>query len=444
MKLYNSMSRQVEEFKPIRDNEVSMYVCGPTVYNYVHIGNARPIIIFDVLRRVFEYQGYQVYHMSNYTDVDDKIIKRALEEGVSEHEISEKYIAAYDKVRSDLHALTPTYKPRVTQTMDQIIAFIAELIEKDFAYEVNGDVYFRVDKITEYGTLSGNTVDDLKVGARIEENSAKESPLDFALWKKTDVGIKWSSPWSEGRPGWHTECVVMINDKFEQGLIDIHGGGTDLKFPHHENEIAQSLALNNNRIAHTWMHNAMLNIDGAKMSKSVGNVMWAKTMIEEYGANVIRWMMMSTHYRMILNITDEALNTAKTELDKIYMPIKQYSIKAQLANQSIGGEVVIEYMEPFMAALNNDLTISNAMSEIYEMVKKLNSSLRVKEINYQEAGMLYTTLLKMLEILGIFFDEIHLSADDKAVFKQWNEAKANKDYESADKYRNILIERKLV
>ena len=273
MKLFNTLTNKKEEFKPLKEGEVSIYVCGPTVYNYVHIGNTRPMIVFDVLRRTFEYLGNKVTFVSNFTDVDDKIIKAAKQEGITEKELTDKYIKAYEDVRRGLNLEFPTYAPRVTETMDQIISFIQKLVDKGYAYVVDGDVYFRVSKVKEYGELSGIKIEDLVAGAseRVEDKGVKEETTDFALWKKTDEGIQFDSPWSKGRPGWHTECVVMINDIFENGRIDIHGGGQDLKFPHHENEIAQSRALNGHPIADTWMHNQMININNEKMSKSLGN-----------------------------------------------------------------------------------------------------------------------------------------------------------------------------
>ena len=269
IRLYNTLSGKIEEFKPIKPNEVSMYVCGPTVYNHAHIGNARPIIVFDTLRRLFEAQGYMVKYVSNYTDVDDKIIKKAHEENVTEGVVSARYIEAYQKVRDSLNTEPLFATPRVTETMDEIIHFIDKLVQTGHAYQVGGDVYFRVGSVSSYGSFSKQNLEDLQVGARIEENTKKENPLDFALWKETDMGIKWQSPWGEGRPGWHTECVVMIHKEFGD-QIDIHGGGMDLRFPHHENEVAQSQALFHNSIAHYWLHNAMININGEKMSKSLG------------------------------------------------------------------------------------------------------------------------------------------------------------------------------
>ena len=443
MYLYNSLTNQKEELKPIRENEVSMYLCGPTVYNYPHVGNTRNMIVADVLRRSLEFQGYKVEQMVNFTDVDDKIINRAKEEGVSESEVSEKYIKAYNEIRSNLNVLFPTYTPRVTETMDEIIDFIDRLVKKGAAYEVDGDVYFDVENSEEYGELSKNTVEDLKVGARVDENDKKKSPLDFALWKRMEEGLRWDSPWGQGRPGWHTECVVMINKQFEHGQIDIHMGGSDLKFPHHENEVAQSRALNGHTIANYWVHNAMLNVNGAKMSKSLANGLLANEMIAMHGGNPIRWMMLNTHYRLALNFSDEVLDTAKKELEKIYMPIKQLEIKSQLANIDYVGNYDEEAMKPFIDALNDDLNISNAITIIYEVVKELNQLIRTREINYELALNKEATLLKMLEILGIFFPQIKLTEEDKETFNKWNAAKAEKNFEEADKYRAVLVEKGL-
>ena len=443
MYLYNSLTNQKEEVKPIKENEISMYLCGPTVYNYPHVGNTRNMIVFDVLRRSLEFQGYNVRQMVNFTDVDDKIINRAKEEGVSESEVSEKYINAYNQIRANLNVLMPTYTPKVTETMDEIIDFIDRLVKNGSAYEVDGDVYFDVESDKYYGELSKNTIEDLKVGARVDENDKKKSPLDFALWKKMEEGLRWESPWGEGRPGWHTECVVMINKQFDNGLIDIHMGGTDLKFPHHENEIAQSRSLNDNTIANYWIHNAMLNVNGAKMSKSLANGLLANEMIDMHGGNAIRWMMLNTHYRLALNFSDEVLDTAKKELEKIKTPIKQLEIKAQLANVEYVGKYDEEAMKPFIDALNDDLNISNAITVVYEVVKELNQLIRTREINYELAKDKEATLVKMLEVLGIFFPEIKLTEEDKETFNKWNAAKAEKNFDEADKYRAILVERGL-
>lgn len=405
MKIFNTLTNKKEEFKPLREGEVSIYVCGPTVYNYVHIGNTRPMIVFDVLRRTFEYLGYKVTFVSNFTDVDDKIIKAAKAEGITEKELTDKYIAAYEDVRRNLNLLFPTYAPRVTNTMDAIIKFIDNLVKSGYAYEVDGDVYFRVSKIDEYGQLSGIKIEDLVAGAseRIDENDKKEESTDFALWKKTDEGIRFDSPWSKGRPGWHTECVVMINDIFEGGKIDIHGGGQDLKFPHHENEIAQSMACHHHPIAHTWMHNQMINIDNQKMSKSLGNVIWAKDMVAELGCNVVKWFMLSSHYRNPLNLTEEVLNSVKKEVAKVDNVIKSVSLYLQvnhIANENYNKAAV----DGMVGALEDDLNTSLALTKILDQVKKLNLAFRQKEKNDKAIAIEYQTLLKMTAVIGFVFE----------------------------------------
>lgn len=444
IQLYNTKTSKIEEFKSIKENEVSMYVCGPTVYNHAHIGNARPIITFDTLRRLFEAEGYKVKYVSNFTDVDDKIIKKAHDEGVDETVIAQRYIDAYQMVRSALHTETLDATPRVTETMDEIVAFIDELVKKGFAYEIQGDVYFRVNAVDTYGEISKQNIEDLKVGARIEENSKKESPLDFALWKKTDMGIKWKSPWGEGRPGWHTECVVMIGKEFEGQQIDIHGGGMDLKFPHHENEVAQSRALHHHPIAHTWMHNAMVNIDGEKMSKSLGNVAWAKDVIEALGADLVRWLMLSVHYRGELSFSDATIDAARTELTKVQTALRQARIKAQTRGVSLHNEKNLEAWNAFLNAMNDDLNTPNAYGVIYETVKLLNQSLRVKEIQWDILAGYVNSIEAMLQVLGVECEKILLSKDDVQLFEQWNEAKANKDFELADQFRKDLISRGLI
>lgn len=443
IKLYNSKSLKLEEFKSIKPNEVSMYVCGPTVYNHAHIGNARPIIVFDTLRRFFEAEGYKVKFVSNYTDVDDKIIKKALEENISEADVSLRYIQAYEKVREELNTLELDAKPKVTDTIDEIIEFIDKMVKSGNAYEVDGDVYFRVNSIEDYGSISNQSLDDLQAGARIEENDKKESPFDFTLWKKTKEGIMWDSPWGKGRPGWHTECVVMIEDNFD-GMIDIHGGGVDLKFPHHENEAAQNMAVNHNHIANYWIHNAMINIDGNKMSKSLGNVTWAIDVINKLGSNLTRWFILSVHYRKELNFTDEAIETAKKELDKILLALKNARIKLSLNNVSLTNEKDEESYKNFLNELSDDLNTPNAYSVIYDTVKKLNNSTRLKELDYNTIGKLINSIESMLYVLGIRYNKYDLSIEEKELFNKWNQAKSNKDFETADKYREKLIEKELI
>ena len=442
MKLFNSMNQTIEEFKPIHEHEVNMYVCGPTVYNYPHIGNARPIVVFDTLKRTFQALGYKVKMVSNYTDVDDKIIKVAKECGVSEKEITEKFIKAYNDDRLALHAMMPDAAPRVTETMDAIIAFIELLVKKGHAYEIDGDVYFRVNSVESYGKLSNQQIDDLMVGARIDENSKKENPLDFTLWKRTDEGIQWNSPWSVGRPGWHTECVVMINKEFHgEHTIDIHGGGMDLKFPHHENEIAQSRAAYETPIANYWIHNGMVNIDGEKMSKSLGNVIWAKDMIEKIGGNVLRWVFLSSHYRSPLNINEEAIETAKKELQKVQTSLKQAYVKLALADVEITDEAEDTLLTPFMDAMQDDMNTPNAFAALFETVKVLNQTIRQREVDLTFLQRIVKTVETMLDVLGIENNRLILSDEDKELHHKWKAAVKEKDFATADDYRARLIEK---
>lgn len=442
MRIFNSMNQRVEEFKPLHEHEVHMYVCGPTVYNYPHIGNARPIVVFDTLKRTFQAIGYNVKMVSNYTDVDDKIIKVAKECGVSEAEITEKFINAYNNDRLSLHAAMPDAAPRVTETMDAIIAFIKLLVDKGHAYEIEGDVYFRVNSVESYGKLSNQQVDDLLVGARIDENSKKENPLDFTLWKKTEEGIKWDSPWSVGRPGWHTECVVMINQEFDnEHTIDIHGGGMDLKFPHHENEIAQSRAAYDSPIANYWIHNGMVNIDGEKMSKSLGNVIWAKDMIAKIGGNVLRWVMLSAHYRAPLNINEEAIETAKKELNRVATAMKQAYVKLGLADVTMNEVYDETQLAPFLDAMQDDMNTPNAFAAAFETVKVLNQALRQKDSDLMLVKALVRTLENMMDVLGIEIPRLTMSEEDKQLHRQWKAAVKEKDFDTADQYRAKLIEK---
>ena len=441
MKLYNTYSLKVEEFVPIKPGEVSMYVCGPTVYNHAHIGNARPIVVFDTLRRTFEALGYKVKFVSNFTDVDDKIINKALEEGVSEKEIAERYIKAYNDVRNSLNIIPVDVTPRVTETMDDIIEFIDKLVKNGNAYEVNGDVYFSVDSDPKYGELSHQKLDELDAGARVEENSQKKNPFDFALWKKTDKGIKWDSPWGEGRPGWHTECVVMIGKEFNHQMIDIHGGGKDLKFPHHENEVAQSECVNCHRLANYWVHNGMLETNGGKMSKSLGNTQWAKDVIAENGANLTRWLLLSAKYRDALIYSPETFEACKTELTKIETALKQVEVKAQLANVEFDEKYDEEKYQEFLDQMADDLNTPNAYMVIFDTVKLLNQALRVKEIDWANVSKEYNAIKKMLYILGIYIDKVELDEEAKDLYTKWNNAKAEKNFEEADKYRNALMEK---
>lgn len=444
MRLFNTLTNKKEEFKPIEEGKVSIYICGPTVYNHAHIGNTRPMIVFDVLRRTFEYLGNDVTFVSNYTDVDDKIIKAAKEEGITEKELTDKYIKAYEDIRAGLNIEDPTYKPRVTETMPEIIDFIQALIDKGYAYEVDGDVYFRVTKVKEYGMLSGIKVEDLIAGASDRtlsvDDKKKESTTDYALWKKTDEGIQFDTPWSKGRPGWHTECVVMINKLFKDGKIDIHGGGQDLKFPHHENEIAQSMAYNGHPIANYWMHNQMINIDGEKMSKSLGNVLWAKDLIVELGCNVFKWLMLSTHYRNPLNLTDDVIAGVRKEVSKVENATKNASLYLQV-NHVPAHDYKKETVDAMVNSLEDDLNTSLALTQILDQVKVLNQVMRVREKDNDVIATEYATLVKMGDVLGFLFEGTKLSEDDIALYEEWNAYKKEKNFDEADRVRKELTER---
>nr|WP_279068050.1 cysteine--tRNA ligase [Catenibacterium mitsuokai] len=444
MRLFNTLTNKKEEFKPIEEGKVSIYICGPTVYNHAHIGNTRPMIVFDVLRRTFEYLGNDVTFVSNYTDVDDKIIKAAKEEGITEKELTDKYIKAYEDVRAGLNIEDPTYKPRVTETMPEIIDFIQALIDKGYAYEVDGDVYFRVTKVKEYGMLSGIKVEDLIAGASDRtlsvDDKKKESTTDYALWKKTDEGIQFDTPWSKGRPGWHTECVVMINKLFKDGKIDIHGGGQDLKFPHHENEIAQSMAYNGHPIANYWMHNQMINIDGEKMSKSLGNVLWAKDLIVELGCNVFKWLMLSTHYRNPLNLTDDVIAGVRKEVSKVENATKNASLYLQV-NHVPAHDYKKETVDAMVNSLEDDLNTSLALTQILDQVKVLNQVMRVREKDNDVIATEYATLVKMGDVLGFLFEGTKLNEDDIALYEEWNAYKKEKNFDEADRVRKELTER---
>ena len=439
MKIYNTKTLKKEEFKPITDGEVKMYVCGPTVYDNVHIGNVRPVVVFDTLRRTFEELGYKVKYVSNYTDVDDKIIRRSKELGISEKELTDEMIAAYNDIRHKLNAADLYKTPRVTETMDEIISFIDGLVDKGAAYEKDGDVYFRTSSVADYGSLSNQNLDDLQVGARIEENDLKESPLDFALWKKTEDGIKWPTRYSIGRPGWHTECVVMINKELGS-LIDIHGGGKDLKFPHHENERAQSMAINNSELANYWVHSGMIDINGVKMSKSLGNFITAKDILSKVDPMVLRWFLLATQYRDDVNVSDEIIESSKAELTKIITAYKQACVKLEVNNIKVAGMNEDAYKR-FMDAMADDLNTPNAYAVIFEIVKNINQLVRVKEVNFEALGKEVNTLVRCMNVLGIVLPDILMSDDDKKMYQEWMDAKSVKDFEKADKLRAQLSQK---
>ena len=417
-----------------------MYVCGPTVYNYPHIGNMRPVVVFDTLRRFLSYIGYKVTYVSNFTDVDDKIIKQAQKEGKTEKELTEFYIQEFLKVTKLIGSEKPTITPKVTEYINKIIDYVNRLVELDAAYVIDGDVYFRVSKIKDYGSLSGINVEDLIVGARIEENSKKESPLDFALWKTTTEGIKWNSPWGEGRPGWHTECCVMIDTIFPDHLIDIHGGGYDLKFPHHENEIAQAEAMHQNKIAHYWMHNAFINFGNEKMSKSLGNVVYAKDMLEQYGGPVTRLVILNAHYRQPVNFTEETVNAAKQEVSKMQMAYRQMALQLQVNNVNLE-EGKPEYISKFIESLADDLNTANALAELYNLIKESNQTIRSREIDFNKLNNQFKTLTDMFYVLGLNIEYVKLSDDDRTLYNQYLEAKQEKNFAKSDEIRQILMEK---
>lgn len=444
VRLYNSYSRQTEVLKPLVEGQVSLYVCGPTVYNYIHIGNTRPVVVFDILKRFLRAIGYRVIHMSNITDVDDKIIQAAQHEHVSEKEITTRYTAAYFDSVHQLHAIPAEMTPYVTDHMPEIIAYIGHLIQLGYAYEVNGDVYFRVGKVENYGQMANISSEDLKVGARIEENKDKESPLDFTLWKATQQGIRWQSPWSEGRPGWHTECAVMIDKNFPNGRVDIHGGGFDLRFPHHENEIAQSQAIHHHAIASIWMHNGFINIDDVKMSKSLGNVKLAKDILSQFGGNVVRMIMVTTHYRAPVNFTDDVVAGAQAEWNKIETVLRQASVYIQRHHLNQGA-IALNHsplFNDFLTAMAQDLNTPNAITVVFEQVKQLNLALRKND--HASILMHNQTLNDMVYILGLVPELPVISDADELLFQQWEAAKAAKDFVTADHYRQTLISKKLL
>ena len=438
MKIYNSLTDKIEEFKPIKENEVTMYVCGPTVYNYVHIGNMRPVITFDMVYKYFKYLGYKVTYASNFTDINPKIITMAKEMGITEREVANKFIDAYLKDLESYNCSKIDKRPTVIEHLDDIFAFIERLIEKDYAYEKDGDVYFRVNKIKDYGILSNQNVSELEAGSRVDIDGKKEDPLDFALWRKTTEGEQFNSPWGKGIPGWHTECVVMINSIFGN-KIDIHGGGVDLKFPHHENEIAQSMALNNNHLANYWMHNGHINVNGEKMSKSLGNFILAKDFIKMHDANIIKIALFKTHYRLPLNFTDELFNEANNIDNKIYNALKSAKLLLVLNNiYSIETNVKDEKFEEYM---NDDFNTPNVITYLLELLKELNIEIRQKGENVL---LLYNKILMITSVLGLVYSLPEITKEDVENYNKWQEYRKEKDFENADIYRNKLIEKNII
>lgn len=436
MRIYNSLTDKLEEFKPLKEGQVSMYVCGPTVYNYVHIGNMRPVITFDMIRNYLEYLGYKVTYASNFTDINPKIIAAAKTLEITEREVANKFIQAYLDDLAAYECGRIDYHPTVLENLNNIYDFITKLLEKGYAYEVDGDVYFRVSKIKDYGCLSNNSLEELESGARVEVDEKKEDPLDFALWRKSLDGEHFDSPWGPGIPGWHTECVVMINSLFGS-KIDIHGGGVDLKFPHHENEIAQSMALNDNHLANYWIHNGHINVEGVKMSKSLGNFILAKDFIKNHKPNVIKLAMFKTHYRLPFNIKEELLNECNLINDKIYNSLKQANLLIQIKNLEANKITKDDNINKIM---DEDFNTPNLITYLLELVKELNSNIR----SNKDITTTYDKILLITKILGLHYEFTTLTASDKTLYQNWLEAKKNKDFNTADTIREDLINRNII
>ena len=453
MKLYNTLSRKKEEFKPIEEGKVKMYVCGPTVYNFIHIGNARPFIIFDTLRRYLEYRGYDVTFVQNFTDVDDKIIKRGHEENITPEEVANKYINEYFVDADGLGIKRASVHPRVTDNIEQIIAFVKELEDKGYAYAVNGDVYFDTKKFKDYGKLSGIKQEELEAGARIEVNDQKRHPMDFVLWKAKKEGEPgWASPWGEGRPGWHIECSVMSN-RYLGETIDIHAGGQDLKFPHHENEIAQSEARSGKNFSNYWLHNEYINVNNEKMSKSLGNFFTVREISEIYDLEVVRLFMLSTHYRNPINFSDEILNQSKAGLERLYNAkervefiISKLNDNAENADELKLEEELNSFRQRFIEAMDDDLNTADALSIIFELARFMNSNVNenaTKEFANKVLGE-FNELTGVLNIVNKKHEEDMLDEEIEALIQKRTDAKKNKDFKLADEIRNELLEKGIV
>ena len=455
MKVFNTLTKKKEEFVPLEEGKVRMYVCGPTVYNYIHIGNARPMIVFDTVRRYFEYKGYDVNYVSNFTDVDDKIIKKAIEEQVSAQEISQRYIAECKKDMAGMNVKPATKHPLATEEICGMVEMISELIEKGYAYEKNGTVYFSTRKFKDYGKLSHKNLDDLRSGGRsllVSGEDEKEDPLDFVLWKPKKEGEPfWKSPWSDGRPGWHIECSVMSR-KYLGEQIDIHAGGEDLIFPHHENEIAQSEAANGKEFARYWMHNAFLNIDNRKMSKSLGNFRTVREISEQYDLQVLRFFMMSAHYRSPLNFSAELMEASKNGLERILNATDNLKhLIASVATEEMSAEEkeafskTDAYVEEFEKAMDDDFNTADAIAAIFELVKYANTTATAESSKEYLRGLL-DRIVKLGDVLGLILDkkEELLDADIEKLIEERQAARKAKDFARADAIRDELLEKGII
>ena len=447
MQVYNTLTNRKEEFVPIEEGKVKMYVCGPTVYNYFHIGNARPFVVFDTLRRYFKYRGYEVKFVQNFTDVDDKIINRAKEEGVTAPEVSEKYIKEYFEDAGALNVVKADVHPKVSEHIAEIIDFVQTLIDKGYAYEADGDVYYSTRKFEDYGKLSGQNIDDLESGARIAIGEVKKDPLDFALWKarKEESEIAWESPWGMGRPGWHIECSTMAK-KHLGDTIDIHGGGQDLTFPHHENEIAQSEACNGVPFANYWMHNGYITVDNVKMSKSLGNFFTVRDIRKEYTGDFIRFFLLSGHYRSPINFSDELMKSSKVGYDRIATAIEtlEFLIKNG-TDEAMDGEseklaALDKYRERFIEVMDDDLNTADAISIIFEMVTEINVAVR-DGASKSYAKEALARIHELTEVLGVFKEadeEEGLGDDIQALIDERQAARKEKNWARADEIRDQL------
>ncbi len=445
MKIYNTMTRKKEELVPINGKNIGIYACGPTVYNLIHIGNARPICSFDVLRRYLKYRGYNVKYVQNFTDVDDKIIKKSIEEGIPASEVSEKYIAEYFKDAHGLNVMDADVHPKVTQSMDIIIDIVKTLVEKGYAYESNGDVYFRTLKFRDYGKLSGMPIEDLQAGARIDISEHKENPLDFAVWKAAKEGEPyWESPWGKGRPGWHIECSAM--SRYHIGdTIDIHCGGQDLIFPHHENEIAQSECATGCKFANYWMHNGYINIDNKKMSKSLGNFFTAREVAEKYGYETVRYMMVQAHYRSPINYCVELLDACKASLERLYNC--RETLDRAIGNAADGSvtaeakEIFDKRREQFITAMDDDLNTADAIAAVFELVRDINTmsaSASVSKQQLEAAAKLFDELTGILGLLYNRKSENDIPQEILDLAEQRKAARKEKNFSLADELRDKI------
>ncbi|WP_163971923.1 cysteine--tRNA ligase [Oceanobacillus halotolerans] len=451
--IYNTLTREKETFQPINDDKVMMYVCGPTVYNYIHIGNARPAIVFDTVRRYLEYKGYQVDYVLNFTDVDDKIINAANEMGEDVERIANRFIDAYIEDVYALGVKPATYNPRVTETMEDIITFIQKLIDNGYAYEADGDVYFKPRAFDGYGKLSHQSIDELRSGARIQIGEKKEDPLDFALWKKAKPNeIAWESPWGQGRPGWHIECSAMAK-KYLAETIDIHAGGQDLTFPHHENEIAQSESMTGKPFARYWMHNGYINIDNEKMSKSLGNFVLTRELIEKHDPQVIRFFMLSVHYRNPINFTEELLKSAENSLERIRTAYhnlehrKKASTNLADSNQSDDWLTKINTAKKqFEHEMDDDFNTANAISVLFDLTKEANVYLQAKQTSTAVIEAFQEMIVSLLDVLGIQLEEEAdlLDEEVESLIQERNEARKNRQFARADEIRDELKAKNII